>query len=244
MKTLQVSRKEKYCYAGVYMRRYGWVGGALVIVILLVFIEMTIISNASGYEVRDKVVFAVMDIDENSVITGEMLEIREIGVDAINKNAVRSIDEAAGMVAADRIHGGEQLLKGRLTDETSNAVETLDKSNRLFCIEPKSDQANAWQLKKDQLVDVIYVPNYGEQNNTPPEAAGVVGVPPLSNGVRLMKNVRIAGLVSEDGKLAEDDVAEKLPKFILFEVTEEQAVFLAYAKSNGRLELSSIPERQ
>lgn len=226
------------------MRKYGWVCGALVIIILLVAVEMTIISNASGYEDREKVVFAVTDIGENTVITGEMLEVREIGADAVHKDAIRSIDEAAGMIAADFIYEGELLLKCRLTNEPLNAVQTLDKSNRLFCVEPKSDQANAWQLKKDQEVDVIYVPNYGEQNNTPPEAAGVVGVPPLSNGVKLLKNVRIAGLVDEGGKLAETDVSEKLPKYILFEVTEEQAVFLAYAKSNGRLELSSIPDGQ
>lgn len=223
------------------MRRYGWVGGALVIVILLVAIEMMIIANASGYEVREKVVFATRDIDENTVITGEMLEIREIGADAVHKDAVRSIDEAANMTAADFIHGGEQLLKGRLTDEPAIAAETLDKSNRLFCVEPKSDQANAWQLTKEQYVDLIYVPNYGQQGNTPPEAAGVVEVPPLSNGVKLLKGVRIAGLVDEDGKLAGADRTEKLPKYILFEVTQEQAIFLAYAKSNGRLEVSSIP---
>ncbi len=223
------------------MRRYGWVGGALVIVILLVAIEMMIISNASGYEVREKAVFAARDIDENTVITGEMLEIREIGADAVHKDAVKSIDEAVNMTAADFIHGGEQLLKGRLADKPDNTVEALDRTNRLFCVEPKSDQANAWQLTKDQYVDLIYVPNYGQQSNTPPEAAGVVGVPPLSNGVRLLKHVRIAGLVDEDGNLAEEGVAKKLPKYIVLEVTEEQAIFLAFAKSNGKLELSSVP---
>ena len=223
------------------MRRYGWVGGALVIVILLVVIEMMIISNASGYEVREKVVFAARDIDQNTVVTGEMLEIREVGADAVHKNAVKSIDEAVNMTAADFIYGGEQLLRGRLTDKPDNTVETLDKSNRLFCVEPKNDQANAWQLTKDQYVDLIYVPNYGQQSNTPPEAAGVVGVPPLSNGIRLLKRVRIAGLVDEDGKMAGEGVAGKLPKYIVLEVTEEQAIFLAFAKSNGKLELSSVP---
>ncbi|NLK86258.1 MAG: hypothetical protein GX279_02030 [Clostridiaceae bacterium] len=223
------------------MRRYGWVGGALVIVILLVAVEMMIISNVSGYEVREKAVFAARDIDENAVITGEMLEIREIGADAVHRDAVRSIDEAVGLTAANFIYKGEQLLKGRLTDEPASAVEALDKSNRLFSLEPKSDQASAWQLVKDQYVDLIYVPNHGQQDNTPPEAAGVVGVPPLDNGVKLLKRIRIAGLVDENGRLAEGDVSEKLPKFILLEVTEEQAVFLAYAKSNGKLELSSIP---
>ncbi len=223
------------------MRRYGWVAGALVIVIVLVVIEMMIISNASGYEVREKAVFAAMDIDEKTVITAEMLEIREIGADAVHRDAVRSIDEAVNMTAAGFIYRGEQLLKGRLTNEPAGTVETLDKSNRLFCLEPKSDQANAWQLEKDQYVDLIYVPNYSQQNNTPPEAAGVVGIPPLDNGVRLMKRIRIAGLVDEDGKLAGSDASVKLPKYILLEVTEEQAVFLAFAKSNGRLELAGIP---
>jgi Flp pilus assembly protein CpaB len=207
------------------MRRYGWVGGALVIVILLVAVEMMIISNVSGYEIREKAVFAA----------------RDIGADAVHRDAVRSIDEAVNLTAADFIYKGEQLLKIRLTDEPSSAVEALDKSNRLFSLEPKGDQANAWQLAKDQYVDLIYVPNYGQQNNTPPEAAGVVGVPPMDNGVKLLKRVRIAGLVDEDGKLAGSDVSEKLPKYVLLEVTEEQAVFLAYAKSNGRLELSGIP---
>ncbi len=225
------------------MRKYGWVGGALVIVILLVVIEMMIISNASGYEVRESVVFAARDIDENTVITGEMLEIKEIGSSAVHKDAVRSIDEAANMVAADFIHRGELLLKGRLADEPIQGIEVLNRSSRLFCLEPKCDQANAWQLTKDQYVDVIYIPNYGEENNTPPEAGGVVGVPPLSNGVKLLKGIRIAGLVAEDGKLLDGDETSKLPQYILFEVTEEQAVFLAYAKGNGRLELTSIPEK-
>jgi hypothetical protein len=161
------------------MRRYGWVGGALVIVILLVAVEMMIISNVSGYEIREKAVFAARDIDENTVITGEMLEIREIGADAVHRDAVRSIDEAVNLTAADFIYKGEQLLKIRLTDEPSSAVEALDKSNRLFSLEPKGDQANAWQLAKDQYVDLIYVPNYGQQNNTPPEAAEFLGVTPM-----------------------------------------------------------------
>jgi Flp pilus assembly protein CpaB len=224
------------------MRRYGWVAGALVIVVVLIIIEMSIISNVSGYEVKEKVVFAAGDIRSNTVITGEMLEIREVGADAVHRDALRSIDDAVGLTAAESIYKGEQIIKARLTDEPADTVETLDKSNRLFCLEPKSDQANAWQLEKDQYVDLIYVPNYGQQDNMPPEAAGVVAVPPMENGVRMLRSVRIAGLVDEDGNLAGTDASFELPQYILLEVTPEQAVFLAFAKSNGRIELSGIPE--
>ncbi|NLP08319.1 MAG: hypothetical protein GX385_08985 [Clostridiaceae bacterium] len=226
------------------MRRYGWICGALVIVILLAVIEMKIISNASGYEAGEKVVVALRDISRDTVITDEMLEIREISSGAVHRDAVRNIGEAVGLRAAADIYSGEALLKSRLTDKAADAVEVLNKSNRLFCIKPEWDQANAWQLEKDQCVDVVFIPNHLKQDNTCPEAAGVVSVLPAQTGIKVMKNIRIAGFVDEDGEIVKSGEDEKIPRYIIFEVTQEQAVFLAYAKSNGRLELSGIPNRE
>jgi len=224
------------------MRRYGWVGGALVIVILLVVIEMTIISSAAGYETKERAVFARTDIKQDTVITQEMLEIREVAGEAVHRDAVRSIEEAVNMRAASEIYSGEMLLRPRLTKEAANGIEALDKSKRLFCVQLKADQANAWQLKKGQYVDIIYVPNHGLQDAAP-EAAGVLSVHPAGSGVKLLKSVRIAGLVDEDGRPADSDESDDLPQYVLFEVTGEQAVFLAYAKRYGSIELSSVPDR-
>jgi len=224
------------------MRRYGWIAGALVIVILLVVTEMTIISSAAGYEMKEKVVFAVKDIEQDTVITQEMLEVREVPAGSVHRDAVRSIEEAVNMRAASLIYGGEMLLKRRLTKESVNEIAVLDKSKRLFCVQLETDQANAWQLKKGQYVDIIYVPNHGLQDAAAPEATGVLSVHPAGNGVKLLKSVRIAGLVDEDGQAADSAKSDDLPKYVLFEVTGEQAVFLAYAKRYGRLELSSIPD--
>jgi Flp pilus assembly protein CpaB len=224
------------------MRRYGWIGGTLVIVILLVVIEMTIISNASGYEAKQKVVFAARDIKKDALITEEMLEIREISSEAVHKDAVRNISDASNMYAASSICSGEMLLKSRLTAEAPDRIEALDKSKRLFCAKMEFDQANAWQLEKDQHVDIIYIPNHGERNEDVPEAAGVLSMYPAESGVKLIKAVRVAGLIDEKGKPAGDG-SDEMPRYILFEVTEEQAVFLAFAKRYGRLELSSIPDK-
>mgnify|MGYP003938824969 CR=1 FL=1 len=223
------------------MRRYGWICGAFVIIVLLVAIEMKIISNASGYETREKVVVAARDISEDAVITAEMLEIREIGSSAVHRDAVRRIEDAVGMRAADPIYGGEMLLKGRLAQEEDDKVKVLAKSNRLFCLEPGWDQANAWQLEKDQHVDVIFVPNHMSQDSACPEATGVISVNPSQTGMKMMKNIRIAGLVDEDGMVIKSGDNGKTPRYIVLEVTQDQAVFLAYAKSNGRIELSAVP---
>ena len=210
-------------------------------IVLLVAIEMKIISNASGYETREKVVVAARDIGEGTVIAAVMLEVREISSSAVHRDAVRRIEDAVGMRAADPIYNGEMLLRGRLTQEEDDKVKVLNRSNRLFCLAPGWDQANAWQLEKDQHVDIIFVPNHLDQGKACPEASGVISVNPPQAGIKMMKNIRIAGLVDEDGKTVNDSGAGTTPKYVIFEVTQDQAVFLAYAKSNGRIEISAVP---
>lgn len=226
------------------MKRFGWIGAALIIVVLLVTAETAIIASASGYDPKKGVVFTKTDIPENTVITPDMLEIREIGSRNIHPDAVKNIGEATGKRTAANLLRGEPLLKARLSADAQNIVKAEDSSNRLFSVELKADQANAWLFSDRQFVDIIYVPNSGEANGKPPQAEGIYDVPPASNGVRIIKNVRVAGLIDEDGKLKGVSESEKVPRYVSFEVTQDQAVFLAYAKSNGRLELSCIPEKQ
>ena len=61
-----------------------------------------------------------------------------------------------------------------------------------------------------------------------------------SKGVKIIKDVRIAGIFDEDAKQTDITEADSIPKYLSFEVTAEQAVFLAYAKNNGKLELSAL----
>lgn len=223
------------------MKRFGWIAAALAIVALLVAAETTIIANASGYESRENVVFTKMNIPGNTVITADMLELREVGSSTVHPDAVKNMGEALGKRTTADLVKGEMLLEARLTADVRATARAEDMNNRLFSVELKTDQANAWLFSDRQFVDIIYVPNPGEQKEQPPQAGGISDVPSVSTGVRILKNVRIAGLVDEDGKLTGAAESEKMPRYVSFEVTQDQAVFLAYAKSNGRLELSCIP---
>lgn len=223
------------------MKKYGWIGGAFFIALLLVIIEMTIISNASGYEAREKTVFARVHISKNTVITGDMLEVREIGAGSVHPNALKGTGEAVSKRAGMDIEAGEMLLESKLLSVEGGIIEAEDNTKRLFCVEFEADRANGWQLSDGQRVDIIFVPNHGEQKEEPPLANGVETVFPASSGVKILKNICIAGLIDEDSRVVDRIEAEKTPKYICFEVTVEQAAFMAFAKSNGRLEISSVP---
>lgn len=223
------------------MRRFGWIATALAIVVLLIALEVVIVANAAGYEKKGKVVFAKTRIEKNTVITGEMLEVKEIGAGLVHPKALGAKNEAVSMRAAAGIEAGEMLLKTRLSSVVYDIIEAKDKSKRLFSAELEADQANAWQLAEGRHVDIVYIPNNGNEQEKPPEAEGVVDVPPASNGVRLLKNIRIAGIIGEDGKPLDMSEQDRIPRHVSFEVTEEQAVFLAYAKYKGKIVLCGIP---
>ncbi len=322
------------------MKRYFWIVGAFIMVVLLVAVEMAIISNASGYESKEKVVFAAERISKNAIITGDMLELREISTEAVHPDAIKSINIALSKRAVMDIEDGEMLLNVKLSADDDGMIEAVDKNNRLFSLELDVDQANGWQLTEDQYVDIIYVPSNSEvrnqsvilegkkeiqegqsiggagtitQEKTDAAVTGstvleksekgsmgaaaqeksetggmgaanqgndnVVGIGSeesakgldspgqlvvqetlgiqessvarvtyvvpveVSGGVRVMKHIRIAGIIDQDGKLVDVLKTKSLPRYISFEVTQEQAAFLAYAKRNGKLELACIRDK-
>lgn len=226
------------------MKRYGWIVGAFLIVALLMAIEMTLISNVSGYGAKEKVVFAKVHIDKNAVITGDMLELKEIDTGAVHPNALKNSGAAISKRAAADIEAGEMLLSARLMSGASGVIEAEDKSKRLFSVKFEADQANGWQLADGQYVDIIYVPNQHAQPDQAAGAEGEASVFQASGGVKVLKNIRIAGLIDENSKLVDANETKDALRYVSFEVTEEQASFLAYAKSNGKLELSTISEKQ
>lgn len=223
------------------IKRFGWVIGALVILIVLVVAEMTIVSYASREDIKQKVVCAAERIEKNTVITAKMLDVREISIDAVHPEALESVDEAVAKRAGMVIEAGEMLLKGKLFSDERDIARARDNNKRLISAELRVDQANAWQLAENQHVDIIYVPNNVSGEDQPPVAEGVVDASSPSNGVKMIKGIRIAGVMDEDAKKVDIPEAESIPKYVSFEVTQGQAVFIAYAKNNGKLELSCIP---
>ncbi len=238
------------------MRRFGSIVAVFILVLILVVTEIVIIKSASQYEPKVKVVFAKSGIPEQTVITPAMLELKEVGLSFVHRMSLRSISDAASKRAGTDIEAGEMILSGKLRSEEMEAIEVEDGNKKLFSVEFKGDQANGWQLMTGQTVDIIYIPDERQPDGGAPGApdapgASEDGVPPavrdgiaeVRNKIRVLEKIRIAALIDETGKLVKNSGRTVLPRYVSFEVTDEQAGLLAYAKGHGRLELSAIPER-
>jgi len=229
------------------MRRFGTVIAAFLIVVILVIVEVVIIKGASNYEPVSEVVFARVGIPEKSEITADMLEVKKIGIGLVHPMSLRNIRDAAGKRASMDIEAGEMMLSGKLGYEGMEIIEVKDKNKRLYSVEFKGDQANGWWLMTDQNVDILFVPGKNSQTSAGAgnnDSADVEVSPGVIGGGRVQKlrNIRIAALIDDNGKLLKNKERNTLPRYVSFEVTDQQAEYLAYAKSNGRLEICVIPD--
>lgn len=236
------------------MRRFGSILAVLILVLVLVVTEIVIIKSASKYEPQVKVVFAKTKIPEQTVITPDMLELKAVDLSFVHRMSLRSISDAASKRAGADIEAGEMILSGKLKSDEMEVIEVRDLNKKLFCVEFKADQANGWWLMTDQKVDIIYVPDQNQaagiapDNQTVPGNEGPAAVHTddiinVRDKIRVLEDIRIAALIDENGKLLKNSGRETLPRYASFEVTDEQAGLLAYAKSHGRLELSVNPGR-
>lgn len=214
----------------------------ITLTLLLTFIllvgEIVLIRTVSKYEPQVSVVYAKVKIPEDTVIKADMLTERSIGISMAHRQSVRKISEAIGKRARVDLEEGEMILGTKLAAETEGEeIRVKDSSNRLFTVEFKGDQANGWLLKPDQYVDIIFVPNERANSRLMQDGDGT-GIP---FKVQRLENVRIAAIIDDKGKLLKRNDSSSMPRYISFEVTDKQDEFLAYAKSNGRLEISVIP---
>lgn len=229
----------------------------LTIVLALIFlvVEIIIIKSASKYEPKIGVVFAARKIKAGETVTEDMLEERKISVSMAHSQSVKDKNEITGKKAKVDIEKDEIILASRITDsEDIGEIKVKDKNNRLFTVEFKSDQANGWQLKEDQYVDIIFIPNEknimpamkqeisGKENNKGVDAQDMNLVPSITEDrIQRIRNIRVAALIDEKGRLVKNPENATIPRYISFEVDDKLDEFLAYAKGNGRLEISVIP---
>lgn len=221
------------------MRKLNYILITLVLAVLFLAIEAVIVKNASKYEPEVNVVFANVRIPAKTEINKEMLRERKVNLSLAHRQSIKSMNALIGKKAKTDIEEGEMILTGKIgiIDEMQE-IDVKDRNNRLFTVEFRGDQANGWWLLVGQYVDIIFVPN----DKAKPQP--VTQAEPQAAAVKRLRNVRIAALIDDKGKLLKNSERNSMPKYISFELSDEQDEFLAYAKSNGRLEVSVLPEKK
>lgn len=219
-----------------------WLLG-IVVYIALITVAAIYIKMVSNYEPEVELVFTKVKIPEKTIITQDMLRTKKVRVSEAHRLSIRQLGDVAGKKAIIDIEEGEMLLSTKIADPNlMEDIQLKNKNNRLFTVEFKPDQANGWWLKTDQLVDIIFVPNPIQSVRVPSTSSqdALISAGYDKGSLTRLSNIRIAALIDDNGTLLDNNKRASQPKYISFEVTAEQDMFLAWAKSNGRIELASI----
>ena len=248
------------------MRKPFLIAITIILIVVLLAAEIFIVRSASSFQPRVDAVFAKVPIPAGTVIAPDMLEVKSVEADFAHRLSAGRLSDVAGKQAKTDLAQGEMILSSRLgAPDDMKKIQMENKSHRLFTIEFKPDQANGWQVKPGQHVDIIFVPNNGSavpgmQTRKPDisqpaqgtngsagsagntQAGSGIGTNPGSstgvNTVKRLDNIRIAAVLDDKGQLCGNPKAGTLPALVCFEVDDAQDEFLAWAKHNGKLELS------
>lgn len=208
---------------------------SLVIAVILFILEVFLIKNIAGIQDKKKVVYTNTKIAANTRITAEMLIVKEVPGNLAHKLSFSDISQAVGKKARTDLEDGEMLLSSKIgTYGSMDGLAVTTPGNRLCCLDLKGDQANGWCIAADQRVDILFVPDPGRVDKNS-------SMQPDGQSCIKLNSIRVAAIIDDKLKIIKDTDALKSPKYMMVEVTPEQAEMLAFAKGNGRIEIASIP---
>ena len=183
----------------------------IAVVIVLTFVEVIVIKGLSGGVETKRVVIAKEDIQEYQSFD-EKYEVIDADIRLVPEDAVTDENELKNMVASMDIYRNKIIVKSDIVN--NKLLYESKKGYRLIAIEPKADQVNAWQINKNDMVDVVCVKSNKEK--------------------MVVKDVEIVGLINEE---YERVGAEDVPKFVILEASLDKAIQIASYKSMGEITL-------
>lgn len=231
---------------------------AVILLIILLSAEVFVVKKLSNYEPKIKVIYAKTNIPAETLITKEMLIEKEVSISLVSLKAIKDKAEAVGKMARIDIEEMEVVTNSRLMEKIEEKkIDVMDANNRLFTVEFKADQINGWWV--EDKVDIIFIPdsiistylidkntdntkvNAEEKENKSDDKNENTSLKSLYNleGIIRLENIRVAAIIDENRQLIEkiEDTTYR-PILASFEVSTMQDEFLAWAKHNGKIEVS------
>lgn len=180
------------------------------------------------------VVVAVSNIPQHTRITGEMVIMKAVFVDAVHPDALRKIEDAVGGISRSEIVRDEQVLSSRVATEEMRASLSyrIPEAMRAMAISTGEVSGVSGYISPGDRVDILVSYSFFTQEQEDEET----GANDILTTYTTMQNVQV---IATGGLTHEVDNEERniVPSLTLL-VTPEQAEVLAYASLEGSLHLT------
>jgi pilus assembly protein CpaB len=177
-------------------------------------------------------VVVLTDIPQNTMITEEMVIVKEFSLDAVHPMAITSAEEVVGMIARYPLLVGEQILLSKIGEKGSEAEKlsyTLEPGQRAISIAVDEVAGIAGYISSGDYVDVVATIII----------KGELGEPSKPVSTLFVENL----LVLETGMKqtgAADDISA-VYESVTVSATPKQILKINYASTNGTLRLALRP---
>jgi len=203
---------------------------AAVVVGIGLYYFLSFLNNSKDDIQRTSVVVAAVNIPENTTVEASMLTTNQIPVEAVLPNAVKSMDEAVGMLVNSTVLAGEQLVFDRLVkvgeEEATDSLAYLVKPGmRAMTISVEQTTGVAGMIRPGNYVDLIL--RYAREVDI---GEGEKGALPVSK--ILLQNVYVLAVDKIMNKAGISKDQESYGTITL-EVSPEDAVILNFATNSG-----------
>lgn len=208
--------------------------------------------------VYQKVAVALVTIPENTIITGDMVELRDVPQQAVHADVFTTLDDLLGAVTSDLIVKDEQILKSRvvlgLGADGDKLAYQIPENMRAISIPVNELSAVSGYIRKGDFIDILVtysiVDLYPENppgdltpTPTPTPVPVVPGAPttaPTTTAERLQTTVytqfqKVEVLRLGAANRTPEDTS--LPATMVLLVTPPQAEELVFALNTGSITL-------
>lgn len=172
-----------------------------------------------------KVATAKQKIAARTVISGDMLEFKEMPVEYVLPGTVVDVKDATGKMARGDIYPGEVILSNKLvarTDAAAGLSAKVEKGRRAVSIPVNNITAMHGLINAGDRVDVLVTFNAPGEQKTPATSTIIQNVPVLA----------------VNGNLATEGASKQEPQTVTVMVEPEQAQQIALAIQQGSIQLA------
>lgn len=199
---------------------------------LAVYLYLSSVQKPVDIE-RAPVVLAMAKIAAGQEIKAEMVEVKDLPVEAIHLQAARSADEVVGRIASAQIEPGEQMMIPRFfkAGESSNTLAyAVEKGKRAFTVAVDAVSGIAGLVKPRDHVDVLIIVGVSQGSLQPQEAQIVTTYSEI-----LLQDILVLATnqAMQEGGVTDGAAVET----VTLSVTPDQAVQLNLAASEGKIRL-------
>ena len=181
---------------------------------------------------KGQVIVTLADVPENTMITEEMVTIKELPVEAIHPMALSSFEQVIGAITKNPLVAGEQVLLSKLGEQGETAEKlsySLDPGQRAVSVAVDEVSGVSGYISVGDYVDVVATLIL----------QGGVGEPNRAISVLLVENLLVVETGVEQSGSANDPAV--VYETVTLSATPNQVLKINYASTNGSVRLVLRP---